>query len=679
MSIYKGDKMVANLTLNAANKSLSNLNPEGQAILSGKADSDLTNLSSLGTSRLFYSPFSINQGTRDEDGNNSTLHLFNSIEAEGSQAEGDFEQPILTEDGNFSNPSPMAVRTVDATIYVNRTYATLYEVFNYDNTKPFRLQPSTSAKQDFFIDVALDNTNAVRPSAIEFGFNVNYSTYSPLSIEIRYATDLVDADTPNWKSTDVVINTKSAKKGTVFTADLSQVTFSGNEGYCKYLRFVIKPNSTYAILGNITIKGKVKSSFSSLLVCDPCTITTCDGRCYTDKNSFTLSTLYQPSGDYLVFKNVSSKEISLVPSNKFHIAKNSDQLVGETAIWNQPTLSNNGVWNTSSFAVTSDTPPYNIARVDTNNVYHAFDNDTSTSLYYYKSKLKTANIYTCTASTSLRVKSVTITTPKSYIPLGITIYGSNSSDLSVAGNWDIPDSFVYFHQESNWKKLGYLDMSKITLASGVNFSVVTIPTPSNEFYKYLRFEVLARSNGTAKIANIRINADEIISPIANHYWLNISEIPAQLFICNGTNFKVNNDFVYIGECSISNGAISSIKNALFNNGWNWNRAIPHVGLIKSKVSATTWYKIYSNGMCEQGGYLDNPVQGTTVPYHVELLTKPTLLQVTLFNSAKNIAISYPDSGANRGFKIDTLPATPASSLAWFALGELDPDNIQEIT
>ena len=112
MSIYKGDTVVATLNLHSANQSLNNLNPEGQGILDGKADSNLGNLSEAGTSRLLYSPFSINNGTRDPNGANATLHLFESSSSEDSQV--NFEQnpngQLFEENGDFNNPSPMAFK-----------------------------------------------------------------------------------------------------------------------------------------------------------------------------------------------------------------------------------------------------------------------------------------------------------------------------------------------------------------------------------------------------------------------------------------------------------------------------------------------------------------------------------------------------------------------------------------
>lgn len=46
MSIYKGTTLIAGALPNAANQNLSNLSQTGQAVIDGKADTDLTNLTS---------------------------------------------------------------------------------------------------------------------------------------------------------------------------------------------------------------------------------------------------------------------------------------------------------------------------------------------------------------------------------------------------------------------------------------------------------------------------------------------------------------------------------------------------------------------------------------------------------------------------------------------------------
>lgn len=47
MAVYKGDKLISGSIPNSANQSLSNLNSIGQAIIDGKADTDLSNVSSI--------------------------------------------------------------------------------------------------------------------------------------------------------------------------------------------------------------------------------------------------------------------------------------------------------------------------------------------------------------------------------------------------------------------------------------------------------------------------------------------------------------------------------------------------------------------------------------------------------------------------------------------------------
>lgn len=688
MSIYKGDNVVATLNLHSANQSLNNLNPEGQGILDGKADSDLLNLSSAGTSRLLYSPFSINNGTRDENGANVTLHTFNS-EDSSEDSQVNFEQnpdgKLFEENGDFNNPDPMAFKCTPPPAVANNR-AKLYQAFNYYDAKTSKILGfSTPAKRNVEIYIALKSSSninddwGINPTSIDI---MTYNaTYSPTDIIVQCAKTMTGSE-PDWiDETTEVNNIKITANKQILSVNMFEIP----TGYYYYLKITLKPRAKSLLLYTITLNGyrKSNSTPASLLVCDPCTVTTCDGRCYTDENSFTLN-VGRLNGNYMVMKNIVSKAISMIPSSNFHIARNSSSFI-PTVPWTQPKLGNaegqgiegNGIWNTSSFSVCADCAP-----VKKYNLFQAFNNkplppnpiENKNFLYFSKRGVQYFNLYTCSLD-PLKVNYVRFIFPnQSYPAKSITVYGSNNPNLETPADPAYSETLTYFHEESNWKKLGYV----YTLNS--KNSQVTLNINSTEFFKYLRFSLESRPT-YAQIYYIEIGAEKIGDvQLQNDYWLNISQIPAQLTICNDNSFEVNNDFVLIGECTVDNGRITSssnIKNSRFNNGWNWNFEFPHIGIIKkSPDNASAWYRVYADGWCEQGGFV------TVTPETKRITFSPTFVNDNPYISVTPI-ISEETSAAptikmhhlsNSGV---SLVLTNTNSIVWTALGRVDIDSLDD--
>ena len=53
----------------------------------------------------------------------------------------------------------------------------------------------------------------------------------------------------------------------------------------------------------------------------------------------------------------------------------------------------------------------------------------------------------------------------------------------------------------------------------------------------------------------------------------------------------------MGDCTISSGLVTALTNRKFNNGWNTET--PHV--VETYQNGNSWYRVYSDGWCEQGG------------------------------------------------------------------------------
>ena len=66
------------------------------------------------------------------------------------------------------------------------------------------------------------------------------------------------------------------------------------------------------------------------------------------------------------------------------------------------------------------------------------------------------------------------------------------------------------------------------------------------------------------ISNFVISDTEPDTPSNNDYWLDTLMLPAQLKYYDTSEWVINNNLVYIGECTITNGVISEVVNLDFN-------------------------------------------------------------------------------------------------------------------
>lgn len=90
------------------------------------------------------------------------------------------------------------------------------------------------------------------------------------------------------------------------------------------------------------------------------------------------------------------------------------------------------------------------------------------------------------------------------------------------------------------------------------------------------------------------------SPENNAYWLDTSTIPTDFKIYDGTDWSINNNLVWIGNFVKTDSIVTTIKNRKFNDsGYLVDRHI--AGVVETYVNGTSWYRVYSDGWCEQGG------------------------------------------------------------------------------
>lgn len=91
-----------------------------------------------------------------------------------------------------------------------------------------------------------------------------------------------------------------------------------------------------------------------------------------------------------------------------------------------------------------------------------------------------------------------------------------------------------------------------------------------------------------------INTKAPTSPVSGQLWLDISKEPLMAYQYNGSNWNLYYG-VPIGVITVSSGSITSSYTLPFNIGKQKSY------IIDSYQNGTSWYRVWSDGWCEQGG------------------------------------------------------------------------------
>ena len=154
-----------------------------------------------------------------------------------------------------------------------------------------------------------------------------------------------------------------------------------------------------------------------------------------------------------------------------------------------------------------------------------------------------------------------------------------------------------------------------------------------------------------KMSNLNPSAD---------YWLDNSTTPANLKIDNNGIYTINNDLVYIGDCTVSSSLVTALKNREFNDsGYIINRYSKAV-IIETYVNGKSWYRVYSDGWCEQGGYAGSGISSVSF---LKVFANTDYTLTCALNQNVNSAPYWSDFGYNRtttGFRLRGLCSWQAS-------------------
>ena len=463
------------------------------------ANQSLTNLTTLGNARLQYAPFAVNSGVV-KDGNNHTL-----------QTVGDTPTTITRQVvGVMSSNSENGV-TVSISGQANQNLTVPYKV---TNSSPELWYSYTGASGSAIFTFTL--TDIIPQGAIcNFQLTGNGGYTTQCSVSFNYSDSTSET---MWSTSNVGSNTITQQ--VTASKDVSSITVYviGNVAQSGYT--VCR---TY--LGNFGLTATYSVSSSDTLICNPCTITTCDGRTKIFTTDELLDVSEKADGNYKIFKDFSTGALSLLSG------LNVSKVRGKS--WTQPILSANGTMGGSSFAVEA-----NSEYSSTYAAWKAFDGiKNSNSNYWHASAADPVPGWlTFYNPEKLNVTNIALTN-YTYSGLGVptsgTIYGSDDN--------------------STWTELKTWTNSNVTAGATWNIDL----SSNTSFYKYHKIYMATdNDNDRLTLAEVEITATEYIDN-----WLDTSTIPANLYI--GTT--KNNDLVYIGDCTVSSGAISAISNQRFND------------------------------------------------------------------------------------------------------------------
>lgn len=591
---------------------------EGDDIPEWVANTSLSNITPEARATFQYYPFSVNNGT-DENGQNVTLHL-----PEGSQQQIDvaWSHDPLTSNGVFG----IGEFAVDGTEYSSYR---AFKAFDADaKGQPnlstyFESNYGQSTYISWWSRLPIKITSLVMTNVAAAAYAKNYS--------FGEGTLYGSEDGTTWIEIARYTNTnnKPAKSGGVWTIDTSN-----NLNYYNYYKLTaVKDTDTdaktpgikykYRMVSNIDIVAVYQQDVTSasLVVCDPCLITTADGR----NVDFTQSETLEINDLQEVVRDVKFK---------------------------QPVLSANGTPGGDSFAVFADTQAS-----ATYAAWKAFDNNLKTLWesnatqvphhigFYNPVPLKVE---------SLRVKNWT---NANYYIRNYEVSASNDGtnweriridETSAAKNdwWVIP---LFDNNNKYYKYWKLTTLGKPVSGGGMSYKYAqVVEIDIDAYYQEVTRDGNWKVLKDAETGKLSLASDMTVSgkpPLASNpgeSWLDTSRAPLRFNLYDGTQWVQAPNKVYVGDIQVEDDAIVGVNNPVFNKQYNGIARQRYVVESSTKSDFPYWYVVYSDGWCEQGGVFEGATVNTastvdTVYLIKEFSNSDYFVTTTLWGSGKSTA------------------------------------------
>lgn len=252
--------------------------------LAGKADIDLNNLSTIGQAKFQFAPFSINNGTV-ANGENKTLYTPTTpIDIDVS-----WSQPVLSSNGTMGTSAVAITEAVAGRSDAYKVFNGTIDDFGASNWKDLDFR--------IYVDVGIN------VSAISLRNGGHYATTGG----VFYISD----NGIDWTQVGTFSQALSDSSYSTFNVTVT--------GYHKYYRIFLNQARTYSN-GNrhVSCSGiKLTATYQqtigvgSDLICNPCTVTTADGRTKSFTNTDAINISSYSDGTYYIFKDYSSGALNL--------------------------------------------------------------------------------------------------------------------------------------------------------------------------------------------------------------------------------------------------------------------------------------------------------------------------------------------------------------------------------
>lgn len=533
------------------------------------ANQDLNNLTSFGNARLQYAPFSINAGTVNEDGYNATLHL-----PPGTSVEADWVQPKMTSMGTWGGDS-FAIKYTDGGSvargqiwnWFDGDAETYCELVNIQAPSIYLYFPEPICPTSFTY-MALHNASLGYPptQCTVYGSN-DENTWEQLG-QTPFNEHIGD------------YNTNGCTFSTQNHYQYLKLTFTADWALSQY----------ETSIREINISGKVIASATSSIICEPCFLTTCDGRTVQVENQVTQDFETFPNSEYRLFRDINTG--FLTPVDSFVISKtlpiNAD-IVGRLT-------NNNGVlsgFSANSYAQIVQQVP--LASANSFEFVFKFNYGTSTSIQSIFAERNVAYFSQISISASGELYCQ-LSNNHSSVNIGS---GTGSTTLTSGNAYYVKLSFdgsVYKVYLSSTGEFSGEESEEISITSSAkllnyNWNIGCSALSSYE-------QPFNQGSIDLKESYINIDGQRWWSG-ESKLWLDISTTPANLKV----DGVINNDLVYIGNCTINNGIITALHNRYFN-------ACPYRrDLVDSYQNGASKYAVYSDGWCEQEGVYNKTASG----------------------------------------------------------------------